>query len=494
MANDGWIPLNSNLPLAERLLPEEVAPALAFQYRLRLDLAFDIPSFPGIGSWSSFPWEEWRLLRWRLRLYDPSRIDTGPPEGLEDVWDELTGYYGDLGQIDPNKGAVYRDQGQLVFWVYGVLHGLQAYNHVWFVDGSSYHLVDRPRGARTLSACSYARTEELAEALCLDSGEMVQPPTGEGMAVERGWIFLDWTSPVIYAPILAQTVWDIQPTTDFDEARWSLWVRRVAAFGGTLDLDRDEILHWTDNLDGDLAFREAIGGRTRYVTRKQALRPGLEYGFPCHMPDGAAHVLAWSGRQAVVTTTPDGGTNWTNPRPVAGDGPPLCLRSGPDGELHTLRYGRDHITYQRLRPSGAACFQAPICSAQAVGSAALETRRHGIMEAHISNGPTLTTYKSTNGGVAWKKVAAIRAPGLVMDARTDRDNARHVLSSDGQNVVYTALNTYGQGRYASQVSSANHLAAGLAARADGEMLAQVIAPSRTQYVLSRDSGVEWRPL
>lgn len=491
----GWVPLNPYLPLEERLLPEEVAPALAFQYRLRLDLAFDIPSVPGVGQWANTHWEEWRVLNWNLRLYDPDRMVSGPVEGLEDVWDEIEEFFGDTGDIEGDRGVTYKDEGQALFWIVGVLHGLEAYTYVWFYDeaGSGF-VVRRPSGARLRDACDFEGVVVDPAPLCGQSGEMVQPPTGEDFTAGRGWIFVDWTSPVIYAPLADHVLWRLQPTGSFDEVRWSLWMRRVAAFGGTLDIDADEIIHWTDNVDGVMALREAIGGRTRYVTRKQALREGMEYGFPAHRPDGRLSVLGWAKDRAVLTHTRDAGTNWGSAYTVPGNGPPLCLRAGRDGELHTLRYTRENVVYQRLREDGAVSFQSPIARSGAVGSAVLETRRHGIIEAHLSSGRRLETYQSCNGGVTWRQVQAIQAPGLVMDARTGPDGNRHVLSSDGDVVRYTQLNLMGHGRYTSTVDQTNHLNASLARRGDGEMLAQLLDPKRNQYSLTRDSGVNWRRL
>ncbi|MBD3174020.1 MAG: hypothetical protein GF320_02470 [Armatimonadia bacterium] len=481
--DENWTLLGSDA-YKRQPVHEDVAPALAFQYRLDLDLTFKIPNFAPIGGWSSGPYGTAYSTSWSLEVSDR---DKPLDDGLDD--DEFGWITDDLDlDLPVQYRRTFRDYCLGTWTLQGVLHGLSAYNFAWWYGDESYQIT-KPANASMAPAWAF----EADYTGQMDPDERLSvliPEAGTDYASDEYTIMCTWYSPILFGPIPNNAEWDLRFRTSFDEYAWALWAKRHAGIGGTIDIDRDSILHGVRYESGKASVMEAIGGRRRYVTRKLSMPSGVQWGFPAHANDGRLVLLGWNGRKIVLAWSRDGGTTWDRALPVSGSGLPMGIRVGRDGELHGLRGGGQSIWYMRLGYDGTVRYQSKVRSGSVV-SAVLEVSPYGALTVHASTGGKIEANRSSDGGITWRPLRSHALSGVLVDLRADRDGDRQALVARDGRAEYVNLNWLGLPRYRSPVAEMNLTGGGIAPRTDGQLLVQLLAGKDPSYRLSPDGGQTW---
>jgi len=223
--------------IADRALPEEIAPALAFQYCVDLNLKLDLMNFIGIGALVTSWFHDERFTEWALTLRDLTTT-----EGGAEV-DEFG-----LGGV--GEGVEYRRVFQdsvSGLWTFdGLDWGMGgAYAFYWFY-GSEALTIPWPQGALTSPADLLDRGNFPPEPNLQEPWGSIlwRDPSDQATVVaDYVWLLCSWVSPVYHAPIPASVGWEFRLETTFDENWWALRMRRAASFGGMADRDVDHILH-----------------------------------------------------------------------------------------------------------------------------------------------------------------------------------------------------------------------------------------------------------
>lgn len=223
--------------VAKRPLPEDVAPALAFQYALDLNLKLDLMNWLGIGSMVTSWFHDERYTQWGLTLRDLTSTEAGAEV------DDAEAY--ELGYGDSYR-RVFEDFVSGLWTFDGLNFGLGgAYAFYWFYGSESLQVV-WPAGALTSPADLLAGGGFPPEPQMQDPWGSIlwrDPTDACTVVADYVWLLVSWVSPVYHAPIPGTVGWELSFETTYDDYAWALGMRRAAAFGGMADRCVDHILH-----------------------------------------------------------------------------------------------------------------------------------------------------------------------------------------------------------------------------------------------------------
>lgn len=382
----------------EKVLPDEVAPAVAWQYRVDLELKIELPAF-GVGWYAGMPWADARDHQWAFRVFDPARNVSGdfgsdnPEEWTFGEEDDSGGYYHDslsglhdfLGILASLGAGVY-----LLQWTYG--------NEAMFIEAPN--------------PCQKTPAWLGSEALAGPVGEMggnflsdlaYVTPAQDAAAIAGSWtIGMRWHSPVLWATIPAGAHWSLNFSSSFDAASWSLRMRRIPVGGFGAYLSPDELVHALrpTAAGGTSALEEAISGlpnlRRRRGTPLDGRMPNV-----VRDTDGSLHVLTMRGGTCYFVRSRDEGTTWDPAVAIPGKGIPMDIARDNDGRLHAVRVDGRRLFHEVFSRFGRLV-QRRTVGEESFLSADLLVEPSGSILVRGLTGREAVFFRSRDGGNSWE--------------------------------------------------------------------------------------------